>query len=137
MIRRPNGNGATAAILALALVMTGCTTGAQKNTSTAIIASGETMLAVSNSFNDTATRTYFPYCLPAAKKGFEKFCPAFKDFAKRFDQVYQPAVRSWFAAVQANDTAAALGAEAAVLQLTTELAAMTAAILIEQQGGKP
>ena len=120
-------------LMAAAFFLSGCAT-ADKNVSAGLVASGETMLAVSTAYTNTAMTTYFPNCLPAARPGFEKFCPAFKAFSKKFDEVYQPAVKSWYAAVESNDTGAALGAEAAVLQLTTELAAITASVLI--QGGK-
>lgn len=116
-----------------AVILAGCAS-ADKNVSAGLVASGETMLAVGTAFTNTAMQTYYPNCLPSARPGFEKFCPAFKSFAARFDEVYQPAVKSWYAALEANDTGAALGAEAAVLQLTTELAAITASVLI--QGGK-
>ena len=119
--------------LLLVVALAGCAT-ADKNVTAGLVASGDTMLAVGTAYTNTAMTTYFPNCLPNAGPGFEKFCPAFKAFSKKFDEVYQPAVKSWYAAVESNDTGAALGAEAAVLQLTTELAAMTASVPI--QGGK-
>jgi hypothetical protein len=128
---RPNRRIALALSLVLVVALAGC---AGKDTAKGLLAVGQVELTASSTFANAAHMVYFPNCLPAARAGFEQFCPAFKAFSVKFDKNYPLAVQTWQIAFRANDTAALQGAEATIIQLVTELSALTASVLI--QGGK-
>lgn len=118
-----------AVLLVVALLATGC---ASKDTLTGLDVSGTTLLTTVNTFNSAAINVYFPNCLPQPGNGYEQFCAGMKKFAPRFDQNFGRAYAAWQVAIRANDGAAAKGAEAVVIQLATELAAMSALIILEE-----
>lgn len=112
-----------------AVLLTGC---AAQDTYTGLTVSGQTLLATANSFNSTAANVYLPNCLPTPRTGYQTFCGKFQTFTAKYDQAFPAAYRAWQIAVAANDTAKAKGAEATIIQLTAELAALTAELV----GGK-
>lgn len=118
-----------AALLVVGVLAGGC---ASKDALTALDVSGQTLLTTANTFNAAAISVYFPSCLPQAAPGYEKFCAGMKKFAPRFDENFGRAYSAWQIAIRANDAAAAKGAEATVIQLATELAALSALIILEE-----
>lgn len=116
------------AMCLLVAALAGCTS---QNTLTGLNVSGQTLLATVNAHNSMALNVYFPNCQPVAL-GYDKFCGAFKKFSPQFVIAFDDAFQAWQTAVKANDTAKAKGAEATVIQLSTELAALAATIILQE-----
>ena len=108
--------------LLAAVSLVGCS---MANTQTGLAASGQSLIGVGTQFVSVAN-VYGVQCKPPAVPAGDilKFCTAFRDFGPRFQATYPVAVQAWKTAVKANDTAAAQGAEAAILTLATDLSAL-------------
>jgi len=88
--------------------------------------SGQALLQVGNLFI-AAGGLYTANCTPTlANPKLAGFCSAFKTFAPEFQKAYPPAVQTWQAARETNDTASAEGAEAAIMSLMSDLVAIMA-----------
>lgn len=112
--------------LVLALVLAGCTSTAPTPAQPVLAASGQSLVAVGNTFVQVGA-LYTPNCLPTAKAPtLVDFCASFKAFAPKFQQAYPLAVATWKSAVNANDQVAAQQAEAAILSLATDLTTLAA-----------
>lgn len=96
----------------------------------ALLTAGKSVRAVGQQFNQ-AGKTYERRCKPTAQPGYGDFCVKFKAYSVDFGKAYNPAVDAWEAAVRANDTAKAADAQTVVLQLATELLAITTGILLD------
>lgn len=90
--------------------------------------SGDAILQAGNRFVDVAN-SYNVQCKPIVKPDMTKFCAGFKAFAPKFQEQYPRAVASWKAGVNANDAAAANGAQQAVLGLMTDLAVIVSSAI--------
>jgi hypothetical protein len=115
-----------AALLVLVLLTGGC---AGKNVDTSMLAAGSAIKTVGNQFV-AAEMVYQTNCRPI-KPGFKQFCMGLYTFAPKFKAAYNPAVDTWNTAASANDASKALGAQATILQLSVELAAVLASVLQE------
>jgi hypothetical protein len=115
-------------ILLFSLTLVGC---AAKQIDTGMLAAGGTLKVVGNQFVQ-AEKVYAKNCHPI-KPAFKKFCPGMYAFAPKFKKAYNPALDAYEAAVNANDTSKALGAQAAILQLSVELSGVLASIVTEVQ----
>lgn len=112
-------------------LLAGC---AAKTTQTGLALTGQSLVGVGSQFV-AAGRVYTAQCVPApVDPKLVPFCAGFKDFAPKFQQAYPQAVATWRAAVAGNDAAKAKGAEAAVLQLSTDLAVIAGQVLAQMGG---
>lgn len=115
--------------LGLAFLLFGCT-GTGKAVDTGALAAGSAIKTVGNQFV-AAEAAYQANCRPTYKPAFKSFCTGLYAFAPKFKKAYNPAVDAWNAAAAANDKSKALDAQATILQLSVELAAILASALSE------
>lgn len=109
----------------LALIAVGLSSCAgQQPAQTALVTTGSSLIAAGDTFA-TVGAIYTVDCKPAPKPKFESFCSGFHNFIPKFQADYPTAVSAWTAARNANDNAAAVGAVATILQLITDLSAIT------------
>lgn len=117
-------------LLLLVLTLSACVTGSTAP-DTGLLVSGKAIDALGQQFV-AAGKTYANNCVTQPiKPAFGVFCARFRAYASDFGRAYNPAVDTWKAAVAANDASKVAGAQAAVLQLSTDLLAITTDLLLQ------
>ncbi len=111
---------------ALALLLAGCATaGGGSTAGPAIIVSAEAVATLGDHFAAIGA-FYQANCKPPKVAQLAGFCAGFADYGPKFQQAYPTAVATLKAARAGNDTAKAQGAEATVVQLSTQLTQIAA-----------
>lgn len=113
-----------------ALLIAGC---ASQTTQTGLATSGQSLVGIGTTFIYVGA-VYQQQCVPTPRLAkLTGFCNGFRTFGARFKQAYPAAIDAWEAARKANDASKANDAASVILQLSTDLTALTLQALTNLQ----